>query len=346
MDLYALKKDYTIACMISSNNVQWNRKYYELGDFSIQIPATDYIPEMYYVYMEGRDDLGVIQKIEYTEEYGKKYVQLSGFFAECELNDKIVYPTFYANGNIETEITRMINMYKEDIPNLVTSSVKLLGSKIEFQETFGNLADVAYTRLQTQELSQKIKYDFVTGIKYYEIWQGKDRTQSQSENNFVVFSTEFDNINNPIVSEDSSNEKNWALVGGSGEGEERIFVTVDLSSGGYKKKIFIDAAGESYDEQKQTLEEYKANLKQYGIEKMLEYKKIQNVDFVSTETGYEYLVDFDLGDKCDVIIESLQLSLEARIIAIYEVFKDNTHTLELEFGDKKMTLYQKARLDR
>ena len=347
IDIYALDANYDICAIISSNNVQWNRKYYECGDFSIQIAASDYSADMKYIYINGRKELGMIQKPLYTQDIKGDYIQLIGFFLENELNDKIVYPTFYAKGKTDVEIYRLINTYKEDIPNLEVSDFMVPDAQnIEFQETYGNLADVCYEKLETQELSQRVVYDFVTKKKMYEIYRGKDRTQSQNENNFVVFSTEFGNVNSATVEEDSSNYKNWALIGGSGEEPNRIFVELDLSNGGYKKKTFIDAKSESYDSKKQTLSEYKASLKQYGIEKMLDYQIIQNVDFKSTESGYEYLVDYDLGDKCDVIIEPLQLSLEARIIAIYEVFKDNTHTIELEFGNKRLSNYQKARLDR
>lgn len=343
--IYALNKDYEVFSLISSNNIQWNRKYYDVGNFSIQIPAIDYSPEMAYIYMDGRTELGIIEKVTYTEENTKEYVQLIGFFGEYELNDKIVYPTFYGKGGIENEIYRMINTYKEDIPNLETTTIpNLVGENIDFQETGGELAKVIYPRLQTQELSLRVKYDFQTNKKIAEIWQGKDRTQSQSENNFVSFSTAFGNLISPIVEEDKSNFKNYAVVGGSGEGAERIYVNVDLSNGGYKKKIFIDGKSENYDKEKQTLDEYKQALSQYGLEKLLDYQTIKNVDFKSTESGYVYMEDFDLGDKCDVIIEQLHLSLEARIIAVYEVFKDNTHTIELEFGNKRLTDYQKARL--
>lgn len=346
MILYALDKNYETYSILSSNNVQWNRKYYDVGDFSVQIPAKDYSNEMCFIYMQGRTELGLIEKVLYTNDRSGEHVQLIGFFSEFELNDKIVYPTFYAKGNIENEIYRMINTYKEDIPKLETTTIpNLVGSDVDFQETGGELSRVIYPRLQTQELSFRVKYDFVSAKKIAEVWQGKDRTQSQSENNFVVFSTKFGNLNEPVVEEDKSNFKNYAQVGGSGEGKDRIYVTIDLSNGGYKKKIFIDGKSEAYDPEKQTLQEYKDSLYQYGLKKMLDYQVIQNVDFKSEESGYIYMEDFDLGDKCDVIIEPLQLSLEARIIAVYEVFKDNTHTIELEFGNKRLTDYQKARLD-
>lgn len=344
--IYALDQFYNMFSPISSNNIQWNRKYYDVGNFSIQIPAEDYSPEMAYIYMDGRTELGIIEKVTYTEDKSGKHAQLIGFFGEYELNDKIVYPTFYGKGGIENEIYRMINTYKEDIPNLETTTIpNLVGETIDFQETGGELARVIYPRLQTQELSFRVKYDFQSNKKIAEVWQGKDRTQSQTENNFVVFSTEFGNLNDPVVEEDKSNFKNWGIVGGSGEGAERIYVEVDLSNGGYKKKIFIDGKSENYDPENQSLEEYKKSLTQYGLKKMLDFQTIQNVDFKSTESGYVYMEDFDLGDKCDVIIEPLKLSLEARIIGIYEVFKDNTHTIELEFGNKRLTDYQKARLD-
>ena len=60
IDIYALDANYDICAIISSNNVQWNRKYYECGDFSIQISAGDYSSDMKYIYINGRKELGMI----------------------------------------------------------------------------------------------------------------------------------------------------------------------------------------------------------------------------------------------------------------------------------------------
>lgn len=53
--------------------------------------------------------------------------------------------------------------------------------------------------------------------------------------------------------------------------------------------------------------------------------------------------DFDIGTKCDIIIENVGLSIEARIIAIYEAFQNGKHTIEIEVGDKVPTSLDKVR---
>ena len=334
MELKALDSHYNVVAILYTNNVQWNRKYYAPGNFTVQIREKDFDPSMKYVYMTGRDDLGVIQKLENQVQAGKRYVLLSGLFSECELDDDIVDGTFYANGNIETELKRMISTYLEE-PSIIVDPSRNLGGKIEFQETGGELAKVSYERLKTQELSLRLKFDLATTKKHVEIWQGKDRTQSQSTENFVVFNSEL--IQDEKVIEDSSGEKNWAKIGGSGEGDKRIYTYLDLSDGQKKKKIFINGSSLSYDPEKQTLEQYKAELRQYGLEQMLKHKKIQDIQFNVVNTGsIEYLKDFDLGDKCDIVIEPLHIRLESRIIEIYEVFKDNLHQIRCEFGNKKL----------
>lgn len=106
MQLIALKNDYTICAILNPINVQWNRKYYECGDFSIQISSRDYLNDMTYIYFDDRPETGIIQKVEYSETVNGRFIQLSGFFLEKELDDKIINPTFYANGNCETKIKR------------------------------------------------------------------------------------------------------------------------------------------------------------------------------------------------------------------------------------------------
>ena len=60
--------------------------------------------------------------------------------------------------------------------------------------------------------------------------------------------------------------------------------------------------------------------------------------------GFEYLQDWDLGDLVDVIVDEIGLAMQARIITVREVFKQNNHTVEIELGDKKLTQLKKARL--
>ena len=108
--------------------------------------------------------------------------------------------------------------------------------------------------------------------------------------------------------------------------------------------LFVDASGERWDPEEQTEAEYLAGLQQKGLDELLNYQIIQNVDIQAASSGFAYLQDWDLGDKVDVIVEDIGLAMQARIVTVREVVKQNNHTVEIELGDKKLTDIQKARL--
>lgn len=292
---------------------------------------------MKYIYTNERREMGIITQRNYAiASNGFKYMQISGFFLERELNDKVINPLFVAsNTPAETAVTNMVSQYKKDIPLLSVSASLGRGSNISFQESNAQLSDKCYEILQPEEMSYKVEFDFINMTKVFSVYQGADRTQSQSTNNYVCFSSSFGNIKQPSVVTDEGSYKNYAIIGGAGEGADRIMEILDLSGGGYQKEIFIDASSVEYDPEHTTLAEYKNNLRQYALSKMIEqYGIINNVEFDVMEGSYRYLQDFDIGDKCDIVIKEMNLIIEARIVSIYEVIKSGTHTITLEFGNQ------------
>ncbi len=345
MQLLALDENFQNLKYIKYINLQWNREYYSIGNFSVQITEDNYSPEMKYIYSQERVEVGVIQKVEIKDTVKGAFIQLEGMFLESILNDKTVFPTYFASGDIGQSVLNMVAKYKEDIPLLKVSDTPTVKSNnATWQETGGSLAKVAYSKLATQEMSCRCRYDYENDNIYFEVWKGKDKTQNQEENSFVVFSSGFKNLKDIRASFDCSNFKNYAIVAGEGEGDERLVAYVDLSKGGYKKKIFIDAKDIRYDREKQTQDEYIKALEQRGLEKLLDYKIINNIEIDVSEGTFKYLRDFDLGDVADVIIDSIGVSMTARIVTVREVFKNNNHTITIELGDKKLTSMQKARL--
>ena len=179
------------------------------------------------------------------------------------------------------------------------------------------------------------------------VWQGKDRTQDQSTNSFVTFSESFRNLQNEVITIDNSNYKNYAVVIGNGTYEEgqQIQVDVDLRAdpSDYKQILYVDQTGMHYDSGEQSLSDYKAQLRQAGIEALEKYTDITNVQFETINRGLQYLVDYDLGDRCDIILDSIHESYTVRITEIEEVFKSGQHSVTLQFGDKVPTVYTKSR---
>lgn len=288
MELLALDSSFQPISYLPYFNLQWTREYYKIGQFSVQVAAASYDPAMTYLYSEDRPETGIIQKVELTETVKGRFVQLSGYFLEAILNDKVVYPTYYASGSIPATVVAMLRQYKDDIPLLTVADAPAeQADETSWQETGGQLADVAYTKLQTVQHSLRCRYDYAANTITAEVWQGLDRTQEQTENPFVTFSDGFGNL---------------------------------------------------------TEAEYLAGLQQKGLDELLNYQIIQNVDIQAAASGFAYLQDWDLGDKVDVIVEDIGLAMQARIVTVREVFKQNNHTVEIELGDKKLTDIQKARL--
>lgn len=324
MQLLALDSGFQPVRYLNYFNLQWTREYYEIGQFSVQLAAADYQPQMAYLYTPDRPETGVIQKVELTETVKGRFVQLSGYFLEAILNDKVVYPTYYASGTIPAAVAAMLRQYQDDIPLLtVADAPALQADAANWQETGGQLASVAYTKLQTVQCSLRCRYDFQANTITAEIWQGIDRTQAQSENPFVTFSDGFGNLAQADASVDRSNYKNYAIVAGQDQNEQRKVAVADLSGGGYRRILYVDARSERWDPQEQTEEEYLAGLTQLGLDKLLDYQIVNNVELQAGNGGFQYLRDFDLGDKVDAIVSDVGLAVQARIVTIREVFKQN-----------------------
>lgn len=222
MQLLALDKDFQNVAYLPYFNLQWTREYYEPGQFSVQIAVAGYDPRMAYLYTPDRPETGIIQKVELTETIKGRFVQLSGYFLEALFNDKVVYPTFYATGAIPAAVVAMLRQYKADIPLMsVADAPSTQADTTAWQETGTPLANAAYTRLQTVQYSLRCRYDYAANTITAEVWQGKDRTQEQAVNPFVTFSDGFGNLTQVTASRDSSNYKNYAIVAGQDQAENR-----------------------------------------------------------------------------------------------------------------------------
>ena len=60
INVLALDKDFQIVSMLAYTNLQWTRKYYESGTFSIEIPVNQYRDDMKYIYTKDRREMGLI----------------------------------------------------------------------------------------------------------------------------------------------------------------------------------------------------------------------------------------------------------------------------------------------
>lgn len=62
MNLAFMDKDFNIIKYFKYINLQWIRRYYEPGEFSVQLPASEYMADAVYLFTKDRPELGLVQK--------------------------------------------------------------------------------------------------------------------------------------------------------------------------------------------------------------------------------------------------------------------------------------------
>ncbi len=337
MELLGLDAGFRPVKALVCINIQWNRRYYEAGDFQLQLRAADWDTAVAYVYTRERPETGMVEKIETEHNVKGDFVLVSGFFLEGMLNWKAIYPRCQAAGNLADECRALAAAYLADTGVTVPAAAPL-GADAAFDAEGDLLGDVTYGLLRLQELGQRIRLDFRTGTLFYEVWRGLDRSQSQSENPYAVFSRGFGTVDTLTLTRDSSDYRNYAVAVYDG-GALTVDVRADLAEP--LRVLYVDTGLAA--EEGQTQEAFLAAVRTAAFQALNSRARILNIDANVLQNNLRYLADYDLGDKCDVMDDRLQLAFEARVVEVNEVWKNNAHTVGIQFGDKLPTVYQRGR---
>ena len=207
------------------------------------------------------------------------------------------------------------------------------------------MSEKLYEIGNTREISHRVRYDYLTNDLAFEVWQGKDRRDHQTENSWAIFSNSFYNIRNVTYNRNSSSYKNFAYVAGAGEGSERIIVAVDLrQTGEERRELWVDARdlqqGDG-DGKSISREAYRAMLEQRGREKLAEYRKVETVNSgIDPNANLVYKKDFDLGDYCTYINTEIGIETEKRITEIMETYEGGTMEVAVTFGTDEINTVQ------
>jgi len=91
-EIMALDENFEIVSLISYANLQWTRKFHEVGTFSVQLRGRQYNSNWKYIYSKKRKELGIISQVNWQKKNYIELVTISGKFVEDEVNKMIVYP--------------------------------------------------------------------------------------------------------------------------------------------------------------------------------------------------------------------------------------------------------------
>jgi phosphoribosyl-ATP pyrophosphohydrolase len=148
-------------------------------------------------------------------------------------------------------------------------------------------------------------------------------------NQNLVFSENFGNVSVNSVSMSTETTKNYAIVLGAGDGENRKIVYVDKTHGQDRREIIIDAKDIQMEEN-ETEESYNSRLVARGVEKLLE--KSGTYSFSFTPHKMDFGVKYDLGDILIVYLSDYGLKLQARVSKFTQKSQNNKMDTTINVG--------------
>ena len=256
MDLYILNKNLDAVAIVDSyTSLIWTDRYHEAGDFELYLPISknvlDYLKQDYYVWRNDSDHVMIIEKllIEADAENGDK-LTVTGRSLESILDRRIAWGLTNFSGNLQEcirdlLIANIISPSKPErtIDNFIfqaSTDPEITKLTIDTQFTGDNIYDIVTTLCVERNIGFKITINDSKQF-VFSLYTGEDRSYDQFANPYVIFSPNFDNINNSNYVESKSSLKNVTLVGGEGEGSERRYTAVGNVSGLDRRELFTDA---------------------------------------------------------------------------------------------------------
>lgn len=315
MDITVLNSKFEAAAIVDSyKSFIWTERYNEYGDFELCVPMADPSVKELLIdrYLRIRDSEYVMiidtLQVDSDSEDGN-YLIVTGKSLESILERRIVWGLKTLSGNFQNGIKTLLeeniispSNVDRKIENFVfeeSSDQTIKELAIDAQYTGDNLYDVIRTLCDDRGIGFKVTLNDSNQF-VFKLYSGSDRSYSQTENPYVVFSPKFDNLTSGSYIESKAAWKNVTLVGGEGEGTSRRYAAVGNISGLNRRETFTDArdiSSDLGDGGTLTSDEYVYLLRQRGKETLSE-----NIDVMSFEAEaettqmFQYGIDFFNGD--------------------------------------------------
>jgi hypothetical protein len=296
----------------------WAEGYNTVEPFTLELIATETykkkIKTDMYVKRTDRENVMVIKTIQQQDN---KLV-ISGKQAIRVFEDVAFVGTINENEVIDTALFNAYN--KSSYYSNVDFVKGGLQDVYEHQISNKSMLELCLDMCQSKDIGFKsVKVDKTINISLY-----KPNNIPVKFSEFIG-NVKFDNVINSV-----ENYKNYAIVLGQGEGEERVRVDVDLSNGGKRLELLVDAK-DVQREENESESDYRSRLTARGVEKLLEKTKAFSVDIVNSPKGFG--TEYDLGYKVLIVIPDYDLHFLTRIVKFEEKSQQNINEVSITLGE-------------
>lgn len=260
IDIYVLDADLKIIGIIDSYaSLIWSKRYADIGDCELYLPATmemiALLEKGHYLARLDDDMVCRIRKLNIsTSAEEGNFITATGIDAKSLLDQRIIWGTATCNGNIEEIVQNLVTdscispsnpdrafLKANDEPLIALDTSSGLPAIVSEQVSYKPIGEKIREYCMAYNYGYRFRIDLSNRIMKFGMYAGADRRGS------VIFSREYDNLVSTDYTDDETNMANTALIGGQGEGSERI---LDVYGGGYgvdRYEMFVDANDVSTD---------------------------------------------------------------------------------------------------
>ena len=369
-----LDKDRKLIGIIdTAKSIIWKSEYYGTGDFEIYVSATPKIVALIrdgqYAARPNDVNVGVIEDVEITySARDGRMILVSGRFAKSILGRRLIYKLGVSGASIEPVISSgLVEVAVRKLVQTQIISPDLPARKISFiglgpikdipqkivdadgeaarkQTSYANLLTYTDELLQEYGLGAYMSLDRGSGTLLYNVFAGKDRSVGNADGNKpIIFSQAFDNLLSSTYKHQTETYKNMALIGGEGEGIDRVIAYVGESMAGMdRREVWVDASGQSRtytdedtgEETTYFLWEYVPLLQAAGRQQLEQLKEINTFDgeVDVSRIGLEYGTEYWIGDIVTRQDDDLGISANARIVSVIETQDESGYNISISFG--------------
>lgn len=316
-----LKRKGTIE---NQTSLQWHRKYNDCGTFELHCPVTKenlrLLQPGNIIAIGDKKEAAVIRGDQSEEESSvANEIIRKGYFLPVYFGDRLTGPLFNFSGTAEDAMRYMIKR-AADIEHMQIAEGIGDTTKITFQSTYKNLLTQISKIAKFAELGFRVVPNFKEKTMTFETYKGINRTQNQKENAKVIFSERYKNLNQVKHNYSDETLKTKIIVGGAGEGINRIFVEVGGGTGFDLREDFLDAA--DINKEEFTDAQYTEALKMRGLEYLTEHTAIENFEAeVEPDMNFIYGRDYNLGDVVTIKKDKWNTAQNLRITEVCEVYE-------------------------
>lgn len=356
MEIIVLNNNFEVIAEIDTfSSLIWCERLFNVGALDLEIEASKKNREIfqigYFIYRKDTNDICRINKIELETTEDEDDTLIIGAEDLKSIADQVTIQgelDITEEKNVEEWIRNAMQVFtfneSDVLPKSLYPGFEIENFVLKDKKGFGDITFLLSDK--DKKLKEHIIYlcsIFNIGWKitfeddklYLDLYKGLDRTVYQSENNRIMFSTLYENLQSSKFSESIEKMANVAVVihnNASIVGDNGIVFAYDTKEepkGLNRFDLIVDGSKIELKENPSAddIVTYTEKLKALGLAKLKEYRMTQQFESVVETNQYKYRKDYNIGDVVTVENE-YGISINARIIEVVESWNEEGYSIE------------------